>query len=390
MGNIPFSGIRKIYQAAVGLETQGHEIIHLEIGRPDFDTPEHIKQAARQALDQGFVHYTSNYGIPELRTAIADKLARENGIHVNPENEIIVTVGANEAVLLVCLSFLDVGDEVLIPDPAWAHYYHCVELAGAVAVHVPCSDQHDFRVSPNDLDRALSPRTKMILLTTPHNPTGAMLDETTLRSIAHMAQQHDLLVVSDEIYEKITYDGIGHYSIAALSGMDDRTITLNGFSKAYSMTGWRLGYVAARKPFVDAMIRVHQYSTTCANSFAQMGAVAAIQGSQACVEQMVTEFRRRRDVLWQALQSMPGISCVRPAGAFYVFPCIRDFGVSSEALALHLLHEAGVAVVPGSVFGHFGEGYLRIAYANSYENILKAVDRIDSALRRLSSRQIHT
>jgi aminotransferase len=385
MGNIPFSGIRKVFQAAVEMERQGRDVIHLEIGRPDFDTPGHIKEAAKQALDQGFVHYTSNYGIPELRAAIADKLALENGIRVDPETEIIVTAGSNEAVLLACLSFLEPGDEVLIPDPVWPHYFHCVELAGASAVHVPLNEESGFCVSPDDLGRAVTSRAKMVLLTTPHNPTGAMLDEGTLKAIAQIARQHNLLVVSDEIYEKITYDGVSHHSMGALADMAERTITINGFSKAYSMTGWRVGYVAARKALVDAMIRVHQYSVTCANSFAQKGAVAAVRGPQECLQTMVREFDRRRKALVEGLRGIPGITCAMPQGAFYAFPSVQRLGVPSGTLAFYLLREAGVAVVPGSAFGMFGEGYLRVAYANSLENVQQAVARIGDALRRLPS-----
>lgn len=383
MHQIPFSGIRKIFQAASDLERRGESVIHLEIGRPDFDTPRHIKDAAKQALDDGVVRYTSNYGLADLRQAIADKLLAENGIGVDPEREIIVTVGANEGVLLVALALLDPGDEVLIPDPAWLHYFSCAQLAQAKPVHVPLWEQNGFRLDPDDLESAVTARTKMIILTTPHNPTGSVLDRESLARIAEVATKHDLLVLSDEIYEKILYDGAQHHSLAALPGMADRTITLNGFSKAYSMTGWRLGYVAARRHLIDAMVRVHQYSVTCANSFAQKGAVAAYRGSQACVADMVGEFDRRRSFLVSALEQMEGVRCVRPQGAFYVFPSIEAFGLSSEQLAAHLLEHAKVALVPGSAFGAYGEGYLRLAYSNSYENIERAVERIDEALRQL-------
>jgi aspartate/methionine/tyrosine aminotransferase len=383
MKAIPFSGIRKIFQAAVELEREGKSVIHLEIGRPDFDTPQHIKDAASQSLDDGFVHYTSNYGDLDLRNAIAEKLSRENGILVAPDDEIIVTVGANEGILLTMLALLDPGDEVLIPDPVWLHYFYCVQLADGKPVHVPLGEENGFRVVPSDLEQAITPKSKMIVITTPHNPTGAVLDKETLEAIASIAIQHDLLVVSDEIYEKIIYDGAQHHSIASLPGMADRTITLNGFSKAYSMTGWRLGYVAARKQLIDSLIRVHQYSTTCATSFAQKGAVAAYTQPQDCVREMVNEFDRRRRFLVGALEQIDGITCVRPQGAFYVFPSIREIGVPSERLAQYLLKEANVALVPGSAFGRYGEGYLRLAYSNSYENIEAAVERIDKALRKL-------
>jgi aminotransferase len=383
MNAIPFSGIRKIFQAAVALEREGKEVIHLEVGRPDFDTPQHIKEAAKRALDEGFVHYTSNYGAPELREAIAQKLLNENGIRVDAENEVIVTVGANEAILLAMLALLDPDDEVLIPDPIWLHYFYCARLAEAKPIHVPLREENKFQIDPSDLEEAISPRTKMVVVNSPHNPTGAVLGKKTLEAIARIAIEHDLLVISDEIYEKIIYDGVQHYSMASLPGMAERTLTVNGFSKAYSMTGWRLGYVAARKTLIDSLIRVHQYSATCATSFAQKGAVAAYRASQDCVRDMVNEFDRRRRFLVESLEEIEGVSCVRPEGAFYVFPSVKGLGVPDEKLATYLLEEAGVALVPGSAFGKYGQGYLRLSYANSYQNIEAAVERIDKALRNL-------
>lgn len=383
MGAIPFSGIRKVFQAAVALEREGKDVIHLEMGRPDFDTPGHIKEAAKQALDEGVVHYTSNYGTPELREAIAEKLLKENGIQVDPENEVIVTVGANEAILLTMLALLDPGDEVLIPDPVWLHYFYCAQLAEAKPVHVPLREENKFQIDPSDLERAITPKAKMIVVNSPHNPTGAMLGVETLEAIAQIAIENDLLVLSDEIYEKIIYDGVQHHSMASLPGMADRTLTVNGFSKAYSMTGWRLGYVAARKNLIDSLIRVHQYSVTCATSFAQRGAVAAYRGSQDNVRDMVSEFGRRRKFLVEALEGIEGVSCVRPEGAFYVFPSVRGLGVSDEKLANYLLQEANVALVPGSAFGEYGQGYVRLSYANSYRNIEMAMERIEKALRNL-------
>ncbi len=383
MSAVPFSGIRKIFQAAVELEREGKHVIHLEVGRPDFDTPEHIKEAAKQALDEGFVHYTSNYGAPELREAIAEKLLNENGIQVDPENEVVVTVGANEAILITMLALLDSGDEVLIPDPVWLHYFYCAQLAEAKPVHVPLREENKFQLDPSDLERAITPKAKMIVVNSPHNPTGAVLGKETLVAIAQIAIENDLLVLSDEIYEKIIYDGVEHHSIASLPGMADRTLTVNGFSKAYSMTGWRLGYVAARKNLIDSLIRVHQYSATCATSFAQKGAVAAYRGSQDNVHEMVSEFDRRRRFLVEALEGIQGVSCVRPEGAFYVFPSVKELGVSDGELATYLLREANVALVPGSAFGEYGQGYLRLSYANSYENIEAAAERIEKALRNL-------
>ncbi len=381
MDHIPFSGIRKIAQAASNLEKQGRAIIHLEIGRPDFDTPQHIKDAAKQALDDGFVHYTSNYGTLELRQAIAEKLARENGIQVDPATEVIVTVGTNQAVAITMLALIDPGDEVLIPDPIWLHYFYCVQMAGGIPVHVPLYAENRFQIDPADLRRAITPRTKLIVVNSPHNPTGAVLGKSVLEEIARIAIEHDLLVLSDEIYEKIIYDDAVHHSIASFPNMADRTITVNGFSKTYSMTGWRIGYAAGRKNLLDALIRVHQYSATSATSFAQVGALAAYRGPQDCVQQMVAEFDRRRQLVVNVLAQIPGVDLVAPLGAFYAFPSIKRSGKHSEELALQLLHNAGVAVVPGSAFGEYGEGYLRLAFANSYGNIQSAMQRIERTIR---------
>jgi aspartate/methionine/tyrosine aminotransferase len=358
MNAIPFSGIRKIFQAAAELESQGQQVIHLEIGRPNFDTPQHIKESAKQALDEGFVHYTSNYGILELREAIAEKLHSENGIQVDPQSEIIVTLGANQALSTSMLALLDPGDEVLVSDPFYLNYLNCMRLAEARAVRVPLREENEFQVAPSDLEQAITRKTKMIIINSPHNPTGAVLDRETLEAVAKIAIEHDLLVLSDEIYEKLIYDGTKHYSIASLPGMAERTVTVNGFSKAYSMTGWRLGYVAARQGLIDPLIRAHQYIGTSANSFAQKGAV-------------------------EALEQIDGVSCIRPQGAFYAFPSVKELGVPDEKLAYYLLREARVALVPGSTFGECGQGHLRLSYANSYENIQAAVDRIDQALRKL-------
>lgn len=382
MREIPFSGIRKIMHEATQLEKEGHPIIHLEIGRPDFDTPQHIKDAAKRALDEGMVHYTSNYGTLELRQAIADKLQRENGVVVDPATEIIVTVGTNQAIAIAMLALIDPGDEVLIPDPSWLHYFYCVQMAGGIPIHVPVRAENQFHIDPADVRRAITPRTKMLVVNSPHNPTGAVLGKDTLQALARIAIENDLLVLSDEIYEKIIYDDASHHSIASFPGMADRTLTANGFSKAYSMTGWRLGYIAGRKNLIDALIRVHQYSATSATSFAQAGALEAYRGPQDCVREMTNEFARRRDLVLARLRGMAGIECVTPAGAFYVFPSIKKLGMNADALTLHLLRQAGVAVVPGSAFGDFGEGYVRLAYSNSYANLEEALTRMANALRR--------
>lgn len=384
MQRIPFSGIRKVFEEVSRLEKQGKKVINLCIGRPDFDTPEHIKAAAKKALDDGLVHYTSNYGLDALREAIAEKLERENGVRgVGPSN-VIVTAGANDAVFIAMMAFLDPGDEVIIPNPAWLHYYYCAELAGARPVSVPLRPENGYVVDPDEVERLVTPRTKMLVVNTPQNPTGAVFGAEVLERLAEIARKHDLLVLSDEIYEKLIYDGLQHVSMASLPGMWERTITVNGFSKAYSMTGWRLGYVVGPEQFVSAMIRVHQYTVTCATSFAQQGGVAALRGSQECVERMRQEFDRRRQVLIEAFcDGGQGLSMVRPRGAFYGMLDIRRTGMSSEEAARFFLREAGVAMVPGSAFGEYGEGYLRVAYSNSYENVLQATRLIKHAVRLL-------
>jgi aspartate/methionine/tyrosine aminotransferase len=383
MKHIPFSGIRKVFEQARKLEKEGHRVINLGIGRSDFDTPAHIKQAAKQALDAGMVHYSSNYGLPELREAIATKLEQDNGLTYDPGSEIIVTVGTNEAVLMAMAATLNPDDEVIIPNPAWLHYFYCARLTGAVPVAVPLHEEMEFKLNPDDVTRAITPRTRMLVVTTPHNPTGSVLDEETLKALADIAEKHDLIVLSDEIYEKIIYDGVEHVSFASLPGMRERTLMVNGFSKAYAMDGWRLGYVTAPSELIAVLIRVHQYTTVCATTFIQMGALAAYRGSQDTVAEMVAEFDCRRQYLIRALNETEGISCVWPRGAFYAFPSIKTTGKSSAEIADLLLEEAKVAIVPGSAFGQYGEGYLRIAYSNSLENIQEAMIRIKVALGKM-------
>jgi len=383
MKAVPFSGIRKMMARAVELEGQGKPVIHLEIGRPDFDTPAHIKEAAKRALDEGKVHYTSNYGVPELRRAIAQKLRSENQLDFDENTEIAVTIGANEAVFLAIMATLNDGDEVLIPDPSWLNYFYCVTIAGGVPVSVPLRADKGFRLDPEDVGRAITPRTRMLVVMSPHNPTGAVLDRAHLEALAELAKRHNLLVLSDEIYEKMLYDGAVHRSIGGLPGMRERTLLVNGFSKTYSMTGWRLGYVAAPKPLMDILIRVHQYTVVCATSFAQYGGVAAYEGPQDCVREMQAEFARRRELILKRLRGMERINCAVPEGAFYVFPSVAALGRLADDVAMHLLEDAYIATVPGSAFGKYGEGYVRFAYSNSYENIEEAMDRMERSLATL-------
>lgn len=383
MKGVPFSGIRKMMGRAVELENQGKPVIHLEIGRPDFDTPVHIKEAAKTALDDGKVHYTSNYGVPEIRRAIAQKLRSDNQLEFDPNTEIAVTIGANEAVFLAIMATVNDGDEVLIPDPSWLNYFYCVAIAGGVPVSVPLRAEKGFRMDPEDVAGAITPRTRMLVVMSPHNPTGAVLDRGHLEALADLARKRNLLVLSDEIYEKMVYDGAAHHSIAALPGMRERALVVNGFSKTYSMTGWRLGYVAAPRALMDILIRVHQYTVVCATSFAQYGGVAAYEGPQDCVRAMLAEFSRRRELILERLGAMDGIECAVPEGAFYAFPSVRALSRSDEQVAMHLLEDAFIATVPGSAFGKYGAGYVRFAYSNSYENIEEAMQRMERSLAKL-------
>jgi aminotransferase len=376
MALVPFSGIRKVFERAKALEREGRPVIFLETGRPDFDTPAHIKAAAQRALDAGEVHYTSNYGTPALRAAIAEKLRRDNGLNYDPEAEILVTVGASEAIFAAFLALAGPGDEILYPEPGWLNYAAAARLAGALPVPVPLRESNRFQMDPDEVQRRVTPRTRILVVVSPHNPTGTVQSPEALHGLAEIAAQHNLVVISDEIYEKILYEDRAHVSPAAFPGLRERTITVNGFSKAYSMTGWRLGYAAAAPPFIQAMNRVHQYNVACACSFAQAGAVAALSGPQDCVAAMVREFRRRRDLIVPALNAIDGLSCLRPGGAFYVWLNIRDRRVTSEDFALTLLETAYVSLVPGPVFGESGQGYVRLSYANSYERLADAVERI--------------
>jgi aminotransferase len=380
MAAIPFSDIRRVLERATQLEKAGRKILHFEIGRPDFDTPGPIKDAAIAALRAGEVHYSSNYGIPQLRAAIAEKLERDSGLHYRPDDEIIVTVGANEAVGAAFLALLDPGDEILVSDPAWLHYRWCAQLCGAMVVPVPCYAENEFVPDPAIVASLITPKTRMLVVNTPNNPTGAVYPRAVLEDLAKLAQQHDLLVLSDEIYERMVYGGATHTSLGSLPGMWERTLTVNGLSKAYSMTGWRLGFVAAPKPLSDLMVRVHQYTVSSPATFAQFGAVQAYVGDQAVVDEMVASFDRRRRILVDGLRGIKGVTCPEPRGAFYAFPSVNGTGRTSAELCELLLEEAGIAVVPGSAFGDAGDGHIRFSYAASDDDLREGVARMTQLL----------
>lgn len=380
------SGIRKVNEKALAMERNGVSVLHFEIGRPDFDTPAYIKKAAMESIDAGHVFYTSNFGTAELREEIAKKLERENHILYKP-TEILVTVGLSEAVFAVLAAILDEGDEILVPDPVWLNYINVPRFLGAVPVSYSLHEETGFQMNLQEIKEKITPKTKAIVLVTPNNPTGGVLEKDVLQDVAAIAQKNDLLVISDEIYERLIYDKAVHISIASLPGMKERTFTLNGMSKAYSMTGWRIGYVAAPEAYIQAINKFHQHNTTCAPSFVQDAAVAALRDEQDEVQRMVAEYERRRNYAVQAINAIPGLHCTCPKGAFYIFINCKALGKSSEELASYLLDTAHIALVPGNVFGTGGEGYLRMSFANSYEHIVEGCSRLADAVRQLQQKQ---
>ena len=371
MAQIPFSGIRQIFEECGRLEAEGTDVVHLEIGRPDFDTPQPIKDAAVDAIEAGHVHYTSNYGIEPLRRALAEKLATENGVEYDSDGELIVTAGASEAVFVTVLALVGEGDEVLVPNPCWT-YPPSIRAAGATPVGYELDPDTGFQPDLDSLRDAVSDATELLVVNSPHNPTGGALDREHAEGIADIATDNDLTVLSDEIYEKILYEG-SHQSLAALDGMYERTVTVNGFSKAYSMTGWRLGYLAAPPELIDPILRLRQYTTACAPSISQHAGLRAV--GTDLHEPMVDAFAERRDLVVDRVERIPGMNLPAPAGAFYAFPTVPDS--DDEGFAWSLLREAGVAVVPGRVFGDAGHGRIRIAYSNSLGRLNEAFDRIE-------------
>jgi len=377
MESVPFSGIREIFEECDRLESEGEDVVHLEIGRPDFDTPEPIKEATATALENGEVHYTSNYGIEPLRRAIAEKFAAENDLSYDPDGEVIATAGATEAIFVSIMGLVDRGDEVLLPDPRWTYGPH-VELAGGTPVSYDLDSADGFQPDLDSMEAAVSERTKLLVVNSPQNPTGSVLSRERAEAIRDFAVDHDLLVISDEIYEKICYDDTTHHSLAALGGMRERTITVNGVSKAYSMTGFRLGYLGAPTELIDPIVRTRQYTTTCAPSLSQWAAAEAIERDPH--GPLLDAFADRRDLVVERLEAIPGMTCPDPDGAFYAFPTVPDGFDDDAEFAWSLLREAGVATVPGTVFGETGEGRVRIAYSNSGERIDEAFDRLEDWL----------
>lgn len=376
------SGIRKVNEKALAMERAGEKVLHFEIGRPDFDTPEYIKQAANQALAQGKVHYTSNFGLMELRQAIADRLKRENHVDYKA-SEVLVTVGLSEAVFAVLASLLDEGDELLVPDPVWLNYINVPNLLGAKAVTYSLKEENGYQMDLDEVRSKITSKTRGIVIVTPNNPTGGVLEEDVLKELAEIAKANDLMVIADEIYERLVYDGAKHVSIASLPGMKERTFTMNGMSKAYAMDGWRLGYVAAPEEYITVMNKFHQHNTTCAPNFVQVASIAALTQEGDEVREMVKEYQRRRDYAVQAINAIDGISCLCPKGAFYIFINCKQLGKTSAELSQYFLEQAKIALVPGDVFGPGGEGYLRMSFAASYESIVEGCERLKAAVAQL-------
>ena len=375
MKRVPFTGIRRVLEKANKLEAEGRKIVHFEVGQPDFDTPANIKEAAKKALDQGVTAYSSNYGDIRLRRAIAEKLERMNHLKVDPTKEIMVTCGGEEAVAAALFALLEKGDEVLIADPSYIPYSSLTKIAEAEPVYVPLDEKNGYCFDLEKLEAAITNKTKLLILCTPGNPTGTMMDEESLRKLAEICCRHDILVLADEAYEQVLYDGNKHISIASLPGMWERTITVQSFSKTYSMCGWRIGYLVAPAELMRIVVRAHQTVAMNACSFGQLGALEALTGPQESLYAMLAEFDRRRLLLYNGLKEL-GIPCSRPQAAFYLFPDIGEFGMDSFTFAELLLDKYGVATVPGVEFGKNGENHLRISYATSFEDCQMGLHRI--------------
>ncbi|NIN65068.1 MAG: aminotransferase class I/II-fold pyridoxal phosphate-dependent enzyme [Anaerolineae bacterium] len=370
----------EVLAKARALEAQGREIIHLEIGEPDFDTPSNIIEAAGTALIEGYTHYCPSAGIPELRQTIAEYTSETRGVDVSPE-QVVVTPGAKPIMFFAILALIEAGDEVLYPNPGFPIYESMINFVGAKAIPLVLEEEREFRFDIAQLEEKISPRTKMIIINTPQNPTGAVLTRNDLEAIAEVVKDHDLMVLSDEVYECILYEG-EHVSFLSVPGVQERTILLNGFSKTYAMTGWRLGFGVMPEELAVHITRLMTNSNSCTATFTQWAGIEALRGPQDSVREMVEEFERRRDVIVPGLNAIEGIRCNNPKGAFYVFPNIEGTGMNEREFADYMMEEAGVAMLAGTSFGEYGRGFVRLSYANSVENIRKALVNIEEALSR--------
>lgn len=373
---IPPSGIRKFFD----IVSEMKDAISLGVGEPDFDTPWHIREEGIFSLEKGQTFYTSNAGLKELKVEICNYLERRFHVSYDFNDECMVTVGGSEAIDIALRAMLDPGDEVLIPQPSYVSYPPCTILAGGVPVSIQLEEKDQFRLTKEKLLAAITPKTKVLILPFPNNPTGSIMELEDLKEIAEVIEEHDLYVISDEIYSELTYTG-NHVTIASLPGMKDRTVLINGFSKSYAMTGWRLGYACAPKVILQQMLKIHQFAIMCAPTTSQYAAVEALKNGDEDVAEMRAAYDERRKYLVKAFNDI-GMDCYEPQGAFYVFPCIKNFGMTSDEFALKLLEEEKVAVVPGTAFGDCGEGYLRVSYAYSLKNLKRAMERIERFAKR--------
>lgn len=371
------SGIRKFFDIVNEME----DAISLGVGEPDFDTPWHIRDEGIYSLEKGRTFYTSNAGLKELRTEITRYIKRTQGVSYDPMKEVLVTVGGSEAIDLALRAMINPGEEVLIPQPSYVSYEPCAILADAVPVIIELKEENEFRLTAQELRDAITDKTKILILPFPNNPTGAIMEQKDLEEIAEIIREKDLFVISDEIYAELSYKG-KHVSIVSIPGMQERTVLINGFSKAYAMTGWRLGYACAPAVIMEQMVKIHQFAIMCAPTTSQYAAVEALRNGDEDVAMMRESYNQRRRFLMNAFKEM-GLQCFEPYGAFYVFPCIKEFGMTSEEFAERLLREEKVAVVPGTAFGNCGEGFLRISYAYSLENLKTAMDKIGHFISRL-------
>ena len=373
---IPKSGIRDFFEIVQKM----NDVISLGIGEPDFVTPWHIREAAIYALEKGKTSYTSNLGAPRLRSAIATYLAQHLHVDYNPQNEILVTVGVSEAIDLALRALINPGDEVLYHEPCYVSYGPTITLAGGRPVVVPTRAEENFSLNVADLEKAVTSKTKILMINFPTNPTGAAISPQQLEELARFCEKHNLIVLTDEIYSELTYDGATHHSIAAIPGMKDRTILLHGVSKAFAMTGWRIGFACGPADIIEAMMKIHQYSILCAPIMGQEAAVEALERGAPSVIKMRDEYERRRNFVVSACRDM-GLPCRMPQGAFYIFPNIEKYGMSSKEFALQFLQEKKIAVVPGTAFGASGEGFVRCSYATSMEKLKIAMERLEEFLR---------
>lgn len=372
------SGIRKFFD----IVSEMKDAISLGVGEPDFDTPWSIREEGIYSLEKGRTYYTSNAGLSELRTEICNFLNRRYGLNYNPDGETLITVGGSEAIDLAFRAMLNPGDEVIIPQPSYVSYLPCAVLADATPVLVNLKEENEFRLTPEELLSAITPKTKILVFPFPNNPTGAIMPKEELEKIAQICIDKDIFVVSDEIYSELTYGGEHHCSIASIPGMTDRTIVINGFSKSHAMTGWRLGYACGPAPIIKQMLKIHQFAIMCAPTNSQYAAVEALRHCDENIEQMRDEYDQRRRFMLTRLRGM-GLKCFEPFGAFYIFPNIAEFGMTSEEFAMRFLKEYKVAIVPGTAFGECGEGFLRMSYASSLSNLKTAMERLEEFINTL-------